>query len=151
MSEHCNCGHEHHHEHLEDMYQQALNLYDFNIKDEDVKEAVQKIIAEKDEQTEEKAKDLRAQIANVKDALDLIDKDTKDKKDEDIPQEMKDKRTKLNSTLTGLQNQKKDLMRDFGRNCTLLKQVADLALLANGMLKGKQLSDFVARSLSLLK
>ena len=112
---------------------------------------VKKIIAEKDEQTEEKAKDLRAQIANVKDALDLIDKDTKDKKDEDIPQEMKDKRTKLNSTLTDLQNQKKDLMRDFGRNCTLLKQVADLALLANGMLKGKQLSEFVSRSLSLLK
>ena len=47
MSEHCNCGHEHHHEHLEDMYQQALNLYNFDIKDEEVKEAVQKIIAEK--------------------------------------------------------------------------------------------------------
>ena len=51
MSEHCNCGHEHHHhddaQHFEDMYQQALNLYNFDIKDEDVKEAVQKIIAEK--------------------------------------------------------------------------------------------------------
>ena len=51
MSEHCNCGHEHHHhddaQHFEDMYHQALNLYNFDIKDEDVKEAVQKIIAEK--------------------------------------------------------------------------------------------------------
>ena len=50
MGEHCNCGHEHHHDdakHFEDMYQQALNLYNFDIKDEDVKEAVQKIIAEK--------------------------------------------------------------------------------------------------------
>jgi molecular chaperone HtpG len=28
----------------------------------------------------------------------------------------------------------------------LLKQVTDLALLANGMLKGKDLSDFIARS-----
>ena len=47
MSEHCNCGHEHHHhddaQHFEDMYQQALNLYNFDIKDEEVKEAVQKI------------------------------------------------------------------------------------------------------------
>ena len=44
MSEHCNCGHEHHHhddaQHFEDMYQQALNLYNFDIKDEDVKELV---------------------------------------------------------------------------------------------------------------
>ena len=50
MGEHCNCGHEHHHDdakHFEDMYQQALNLYNFDIKDEDVKAAVQKIIAEK--------------------------------------------------------------------------------------------------------
>jgi hypothetical protein len=27
-----------------------------------------------------------------------------------------------------------------------LKQITDLALLANGMLKGKELSDFIARS-----
>ena len=52
MSEHCNCGcgHDHHHEdekHLESIYEQALSLYNFDIKDEDVKAAVQKIIAEK--------------------------------------------------------------------------------------------------------
>ena len=49
MSENCNCGHEHHH-HDElpvDMYQQALNLYNFDISDDEVKEAVKKIIAEK--------------------------------------------------------------------------------------------------------
>ena len=34
---------------------------------------------------------------------------------------------------------------------TLLKQVADLALLENGMLKGKDLADFIARSRDLLK
>jgi len=33
---------------------------------------------------------------------------------------------------------------------TLLKQVADLALLANGMLKGKELADFIARSADVL-
>ena len=48
MSEHCNCGHEHHHhddaQHFEDMYQQALNLYNFDITDEEVKAAVKKII-----------------------------------------------------------------------------------------------------------
>ena len=51
MGEHCNCGHEHHHHddaaELKSIYEQALSLYDFDIKDEDVKEAVKKIIAEK--------------------------------------------------------------------------------------------------------
>ena len=34
----------------------------------------------------------------------------------------------------------------FAGNNEILKQIADLALLANGMLKGKDLSDFIARS-----
>ncbi len=40
---------------------------------------------------------------------------------------------------------------DRENNGTLLKQVADLALLENGMLKGKDLADFIARSRELLK
>ncbi len=38
----------------------------------------------------------------------------------------------------------------FASDNELLKQITDLALLANGMLKGKELSDFIARSAKLL-
>ncbi len=37
-------------------------------------------------------------------------------------------------------------VEDFARSNEILKQVTDLALLANGMLKGKALSDFITRS-----
>ena len=37
-------------------------------------------------------------------------------------------------------------LREFAEGNGILKQVTDLALLANGMLKGKSLSDFIARS-----
>ncbi len=40
---------------------------------------------------------------------------------------------------------RKDL-EDFARSNEILRQVTDLALLANGMLKGKALSDFIERS-----
>ena len=40
---------------------------------------------------------------------------------------------------------KKDL-EAFAAGNSILKQITDLALLANGMLKGKALSDFIARS-----
>lgn len=45
----CSCGHEHHHhdERPENMYEQALSLYDCNISDEEVREAIKKIIAER--------------------------------------------------------------------------------------------------------
>ena len=39
---------------------------------------------------------------------------------------------------------------DFAKGSDLLKQVTDLALLGNGMLKGKALSDFITRSQQLL-
>ena len=39
---------------------------------------------------------------------------------------------------------------DFAKGNELLKQVTDLALLGNGMLKGKALSDFISRSQNLL-
>ena len=37
-------------------------------------------------------------------------------------------------------------LENFARGNEILRQIADLALLANGMLKGKELSDFIARS-----
>ncbi|MGM9747902.1 MAG: molecular chaperone HtpG [Candidatus Cryptobacteroides sp.] len=40
----------------------------------------------------------------------------------------------------------KDELRAFASGNEILKQVSDLALLANGMLKGKALSDFISRS-----
>ena len=41
-------------------------------------------------------------------------------------------------------------MEKFGQNNTLLKQIADLALLSNNMLKGKELHSFIKRSLQIL-
>ena len=40
----------------------------------------------------------------------------------------------------------KDKIEEYAAGSELLKQVTDLALLANGMLKGKALADFIARS-----
>ena len=42
-------------------------------------------------------------------------------------------------------------MSKFGKENDLIRQVCDLALLSNGMLKGEDLSRFVKRSLSLIK
>ena len=37
-------------------------------------------------------------------------------------------------------------LKAFAQSNEILKQISDLALLANGMLKGKALSDFISRS-----
>ena len=40
----------------------------------------------------------------------------------------------------------KEELEGYAKENDALKQITDLALLANGMLKGKDLSDFIARS-----
>ena len=42
-------------------------------------------------------------------------------------------------------------LKAYADSCDLLRQMVDLALLSNGLLKGKALSDFIARSQSLLQ
>ena len=42
--------------------------------------------------------------------------------------------------------EKKEELEAYASGNEVLKQITDLALLANGMLKGKDLSDFIARS-----
>ena len=40
----------------------------------------------------------------------------------------------------------KEELEAYAADNDVLRQITDLALLANGMLKGKELSDFIARS-----
>ena len=46
---------------------------------------------------------------------------------------------------------RKAIMSDFAKGNDLMKQTVDLALLSNNMLKGKELHDFIQRSLDMLK
>lgn len=46
-SEHCGCSHHHDHNPKRSIYEDALSKYDLNVSDEEVREAVKKIIAER--------------------------------------------------------------------------------------------------------
>jgi molecular chaperone HtpG len=50
-----------------------------------------------------------------------------------------------------LKDQRKEKLTAFGKENKLAKQLVDLALLANGMLKGEDLDKFVKRSFELIK
>lgn len=42
-------------------------------------------------------------------------------------------------------------LEEIGRENRKVRQIIDLALLSNGMLKGKSLTDFIQRSISLIE
>ena len=76
---------------------------------------------------------------------------TRDKKEEDFSQEEKDMREELSKRVVTLRDERNERLKEIGRQSTLVRQIIDLALLSNGMLKGKNLSDFIQRSISLIE
>jgi molecular chaperone HtpG len=80
-----------------------------------------------------------------------LEKAKKDKKEEEIPQADKEKLDDLNKELSKLEETKRESLTAFGKDNKLAKQLTDLALLANGMLKGADLDKFVKRSVELIK
>lgn len=75
----------------------------------------------------------------------------KDKKEADFTPEEKQMREELSKKVVTLRDERNERLREIGGDNKLVRQIIDLALLSNGMLKGKNLSDFIQRSISLIE
>ena len=75
----------------------------------------------------------------------------KGKKEEELTAEEKSTREELSKKIVTLRDERNERLREIGAENELVKQIIDLALLSNGMLKGKSLSDFIQRSISLIE
>ncbi len=80
-----------------------------------------------------------------------FDEVTKDKKEADLTDEEKTMREELSKKVVTLRDERNERLKEIGRGNDLVKQIIDLALLSNGMLKGKSLTDFIQRSISLIE
>lgn len=75
----------------------------------------------------------------------------KNKKEADLTPEEKQMREELSKKVVTLRDERNERLRQIGGGNKLVRQIIDLALLSNGMLKGKNLSDFIQRSISLIE
>ncbi len=91
--------------------------------------------------------DIQAKKAEISE----LEKAKEGKKEEEVPQADKEKLESLNNELVKLEETKREKLSGFGKKNKLAKQLVDLALLANGMLKGADLDKFVKRSVELIK
>ena len=80
----------------------------------------------------------------------FMEKEQKDKKEDEISQVEKDDLGNLRKQKETLNEKRKDLLEKFGNENKIVGQMIDLALLANNMLRGEDLSKFVKRSVELL-
>jgi molecular chaperone HtpG len=105
-----------------------------------------------DLQTKEGAKltENNKERLRMKEEIAFTEQEHKKKKVEEISQIEKDDLEKLKNELSSVENARKDILEAYGSSNKLVKQLIDLALLANNMLKGEELNTFVKRSVDLL-
>ena len=86
----------------------------------------------------------------LKEEVSFMEQEQKKKKADDLSQLEKDDLEKLKKDLSTVENSRKEILEAFGADNKVVKQLIDLALLANNMLRGEELSTFVKRSVELL-
>jgi molecular chaperone HtpG len=112
---------------------------------------VKKVLKQKDKELGETLKNLKGDLIAKKAEVKSLEEAKKDKKEDEIPHADKEKLEELNKAVAELEEQKRNQLKNFGSSNKLAKQMVDLALLANGLLKGADLDRFVKRSVELIK
>jgi molecular chaperone HtpG len=112
---------------------------------------ITKVIEAKDKKLGTDLTKFSEELKPVETEKENLEKELKDKKDEEITQEQKDRRESLNKQITDIKAKREETLKKYGKSNKLVKQLVDLALLANNMLKGEELTRFVKRSVELIK
>ena len=92
-------------------------------------------------------KKIDAAVAEAK----RFDETVKGKKHEDFTPEEKELSDELSKKVVTLRDERNERLKEIGKQNKLVRQIIDLALLSNGMLKGKNLTDFIQRSITLIE
>ena len=80
-----------------------------------------------------------------------FDEVVKEKKEEELTAEEKTTREELSKRIVTLRDERDTRLAEIGGDNRLVRQIIDLALLSNGLLKGKHLTEFIQRSIALIE
>lgn len=99
----------------------------------------------------DKLKPYEGEIAGLEARRNAINEANKDLKFEDIPQERKDDLEDTEKKISEAKSAKEAVLAEYAAGNKQVRQLIDLTLLQNNMLSGEALSNFVKRSIELMK
>ncbi len=112
---------------------------------------VKSVIEEKNEKVSEEVNPIKEEIKSLEVKKGELEKAKEGKKEEEIAQADKDALEGVEKELQELNDKKDGVLKEFGKDHQIIKQMIDLAKLSNGMLKGEDLTKFVKRSVELIQ
>lgn len=107
---------------------------------------IKRLLNKAQETVGDKVTPIDSEIAELRNMVDSINEANKDKKDEEIAETDKELIKNNNDKIAQLEKDKESILKEFAKGEDMVRQLVDLALLANNMLKGEALSKFVKRS-----
>lgn len=130
--------------------QPGMNIYgdlpdNFNLTLNTEHPLIKKVLEKSTEELKEKIEPLDTELDKVNKVIEEINKKDKDKSEEDKKTvSEKEKRAEE------IRAEESNIISNYGKNQSIVKQLIDISLLGNGLLKGEALNAFLKRSIELL-
>ena len=109
-----------------------------------------KVVEQIENQCKDEIMTIIETISKLNNEIDSLKASHQGKKDEDIPVSEKEDIKSKENEISELRKKENEILVKHGSENNLVKQLIDLALLSNNMLKGEALSKFIKRSVDLL-
>ena len=109
------------------------------------------ILTEVESEYGDKLRTIGKKITAAEQEESRFEETVKGKKDEELTAEERDMRERLSKRIVELRTERDTRLEEIGRDNRKVRQIIDLALLSNGLLKGKNLTEFIQRSISLIE
>lgn len=110
-------------------------------------DSVAKVLADAEKALGEKMSPLRAAVDADNEKLTALRAEIKDNKPTDA---QKAEEQKLMDSVESSRREQETIASDYAKGVPAVRQMIDLALLGNGLLQGKELCEFIARSVKML-
>lgn len=136
--------------------QPGMNMYgempdSYNLVVNSDHKLVEQLISDKNTALDKEISPLSEKISSLETKKAELEKAKEGKKEEEISQADKDELSKVSDEVAALNTEKSTKLEAFGKDNKVVGQLIDLALLANGLLKGEALAKFVRRSVDMIK
>lgn len=112
---------------------------------------VKEILDDEDRECTAAIAPVQKEMDDINNRRNELKKKQEGKKDEEISTVEKDEVDSLDKKWEELKAQKESLFANYAAHNKVVRQLIDLALLQNGMLKGEALNNFVKRSIDMIK
>lgn len=135
--------------------QGGMNFYGempdmFNLVVNSDHKLVRQILEDEETADAGKLKPIEEEIQSLDKQHEELHNQQKDKKEEDLSTAEKDRLKDLEQKISEKKSEKEAILGEYARGNKVIRQLVDLALLQNNMLKGESLNNFIKRSIELI-